>query len=129
MNVVTKSGSDRFHGDAFEFLRNTDLDARNYFDHARGAFRQNQFGGTLGGPIRKSKVFFFSDYQGTRTWKGSFPPAMSRAIPRSLSDVASYPDRHGERTRIAILLTQRAGLRVTQGEPYYTAGAATAANA
>src|SRR6201999_2900114 len=57
VNVVTKSGSDQFHGDAFEFLRNTDLDARNYFDHARGVFRQNQFGGTLGGPIRKSKLF------------------------------------------------------------------------
>src|SRR6202034_909985 len=58
INVVTKSGSNEFHGDAFEFLRNTDLDARNYFSPSRGEFDQNQFGGTLGGPIRKTKVFF-----------------------------------------------------------------------
>jgi hypothetical protein len=60
----------RFHGDVFEFLRNTDLDARNYFSPTRGAFDQNQFGGTLGGPIRKNKVFFFADYQGTRLTQG-----------------------------------------------------------
>ena len=59
VNVVTKSGSNSFHGDAFEFLRNTDLDARNFFDGTRGVFRQNQFGGTIGGPIRKDKSIFF----------------------------------------------------------------------
>src|SRR5262249_60926081 len=67
VNVVTKSGSDQFHGNAFEFLRNTALDARNYFAPERAAFRQNQFGGTIGGPIKKQKAFFFGDYQGTRT--------------------------------------------------------------
>ncbi len=50
INVVTKSGNNGFHGDAFEFLRNTDLDAKNYFDSTRGAFRQNQFGGHGGRP-------------------------------------------------------------------------------
>ncbi len=70
INVVTKSGSNAFHGDVFEFLRNTDLDARNYFSPTRGAFDQNQFGGTIGGPIRKNKVFFFADYQGTRSTQG-----------------------------------------------------------
>ena len=70
INVVTKSGSSEFHGDAFEFLRNTNLDARNYFSPARGAFDQNQFGGTFGGPIRRNKVFFFADYQGTRLTQG-----------------------------------------------------------
>ncbi len=70
INVVTKSGTNEFHGDLFEFLRNTDLDARNYFSPTRGAFDQNQFGATIGGPIRKNKVFFFADYQGTRLTQG-----------------------------------------------------------
>ena len=59
INVITKSGSNAFHGDLFEFLRNTDLDARNYFSPTRGTFIQNQFGGTVGGPIQKNKIFFF----------------------------------------------------------------------
>ena len=50
INVITKSGSNAFHGNVFDFLRNTDLDARNYFSPTRGVFRQNQFGGTIGGP-------------------------------------------------------------------------------
>ena len=70
INVVTKSGTNAFHGDGFEFLRNTDLDARNYFSPTRGAFKQNQFGGTFGGPIRRNKIFFFGDYQGTRSTQG-----------------------------------------------------------
>jgi outer membrane receptor for ferrienterochelin and colicin len=70
INVVTKSGSNEFHGDGFEFLRNTNLDARNYFSPMRGAFDQNQFGGTFGGPIRKNRIFFFADYQGTRLTQG-----------------------------------------------------------
>ncbi|HTC34981.1 MAG TPA: carboxypeptidase regulatory-like domain-containing protein [Bryobacteraceae bacterium] len=70
INVVTKSGSNEFHGDLFEFLRNTDLDARNYFSPTRGTFDQNQYGGTVGGPIKKNKVFFFADYQGTRLTQG-----------------------------------------------------------
>jgi outer membrane receptor for ferrienterochelin and colicin len=57
INVVTKSGTNEFHGDAFEFLRNTNFDARNYFSPTRGTFDQNQFGGTFGGPIRKNKLF------------------------------------------------------------------------
>ena len=70
INVITKSGSNAFHGDLFEFLRNTDLDARNFFSPTRGTFIQNQFGGTVGGPIKRNKIFFFSDYQGTRQVKG-----------------------------------------------------------
>jgi hypothetical protein len=70
VNVVTKSGTNAFHGDGFEFARNTNLDARNYFSPARGAFDQNQFGGTFGGPIRKNRTFFFADYQGTRLTQG-----------------------------------------------------------
>ena len=70
INVITKSGSNAFHGNAFDFLRNTDLDARNYFSPTRGVFRQNQFGGTIGGPIRHDRIFFFTDYQGTRQTQG-----------------------------------------------------------
>ncbi len=70
INVVTKCGSNQFHGSAFEFLRNTDLDARNFFSPQRGFYRQNQFGGTVGGPIKKNKLFFFLDYQGTRNAQG-----------------------------------------------------------
>ena len=70
INVVTKSGTNAVHGDAFEFVRNTSLDARNYFSPTRGAFHQNQFGGTFGGPIRRNGTFFFADYQGTRLTQG-----------------------------------------------------------
>ncbi|MFY9853635.1 MAG: carboxypeptidase-like regulatory domain-containing protein, partial [Terracidiphilus sp.] len=66
ISVITKSGGNGLRGSAFDFLRNTDLDARNYFSPTRGAYRQNQFGGTLGGPIRHESVFYFLDYQGTR---------------------------------------------------------------
>jgi TonB dependent receptor len=65
---VIKSGTNEFHGTAFEFLRNSELDARGYFepaDQPKAPFRQNQFGGTLGGPIKRNKLFFFGDYQGT----------------------------------------------------------------
>ena len=61
--VTTKSGSNQFHGTLFEFFRNTKLDARNYFAPTRNKFNLNQFGGSLGGPIRKDKTFFFLDYQ------------------------------------------------------------------
>src|SRR5262249_29219061 len=63
---VTRSGTNEFHGSAYEFLRNSDLDTRGFFDQSHGAppFRRNQFGGTLGGPIKKNKVFFFMNYEG-----------------------------------------------------------------
>ncbi len=66
VNVVTKSGTNHFHGDVFEFVRNSDFDTRSFYSANRGVLHQNIFGGTLGGPIRHDKVFFFGDYQGTR---------------------------------------------------------------
>ncbi|MGB8259493.1 MAG: carboxypeptidase-like regulatory domain-containing protein, partial [Terracidiphilus sp.] len=68
--VVTRAGEERVHGSAFEFLRNTALDARNYFSGERAAFRQNQFGGTLGGEPLDRGVALFADYQGTRLTEG-----------------------------------------------------------
>ena len=67
VNVVTKSGTNQFHGDAFDFVRNYKFDARNFFAPTRDTLKQNQFGATLGGPIKKDKLFFFGSYQGTRT--------------------------------------------------------------
>jgi len=67
VNVVTKSGTNDFHGDLFEFLRNGDLNARNFFAPTQDTLKRNQFGGTVGGPILKNKLFFFFTYQGTRT--------------------------------------------------------------
>jgi Carboxypeptidase regulatory-like domain/TonB-dependent Receptor Plug Domain len=62
--VTTKSGTNQFHGTLFEFLRNTALDARSFFAQNREQFNENEFGGSLGGPIKKDKTFFFVDYQG-----------------------------------------------------------------
>lgn len=75
VNVAIKSGTNQFHGTAFEFLRNDKIEANNFFNNRAGVaippFRQNQFGGTLGGPIRREKLFFFGDYQGTRIRRAS----------------------------------------------------------
>src|SRR5436853_1119410 len=68
--VTTRSGSNQFHGSAFEFLRNTSLDAASFFATSTEKFNLNQFGGSLGGPIRKDKTFFFLDYQGRRLRQG-----------------------------------------------------------
>src|ERR1700691_2154824 len=144
INVVTKAGTNAFHGDLFEFLRNTHLDARNYFSPTRGAFDQNQFGGTVGGPIRKNRVFFFADYQGTRSTQGvdtsQIPvPSQQDRTTGNFSDlplnssgfnplgfcgvagsaeipcVVSGPN-------IAATLSSKLGYTVQPGEPYYFSG-------
>jgi hypothetical protein len=138
ISVVTKSGTNAFHGDVFEFLRNTRLDARNYFSPTRGVFDQNQFGGTLGGPIRRDKVFFFADYQGTRLTQGidtgeiPVPSLQDRA--GNLSDAANAFTAVGQNgpapTTVggaywASQLSQKLGYSVTAGEPYYFPGCTT----
>jgi hypothetical protein len=65
ISAITKSGTNKFHGDAFEFLRNGDLNARDFFAPTRDSLKRNQFGGTIGGPILRDKLFFFAGYQGT----------------------------------------------------------------
>jgi hypothetical protein len=67
VNAVTKSGTNGFHGDLFEFFRNGDLNARNFFAPTRDTLKRNQYGGTIGGPIKRDKLFFFFGYQGTKT--------------------------------------------------------------
>jgi hypothetical protein len=69
-NIVTRSGSNQFHGDAYDFFRNDVLDARNFFSTSTDPLKQNQFGGTLGGPIRRDKTFFFGFYEGFRNRQG-----------------------------------------------------------
>jgi hypothetical protein len=71
VNAVTRSGTNAFHGNAYEFLRNSALDARNFFDTSKiPPFKRNQFGGSIGGPILKNRTFFFADYEGIRQSKG-----------------------------------------------------------
>ncbi len=70
VNVITKSGSNTFHGNIYEYFRNTILDARGYPDTSKPQLNQNQFGGTFGGPIRKDRTFFFLSYEGRRIRDG-----------------------------------------------------------
>src|SRR5437773_4098070 len=70
INLVTKSGTNTIHGSAFEFVRNEQLDARNFFAQEKPSFRRNQYGGYIGGPIRKNKTFFFGGYEALKTRKG-----------------------------------------------------------
>ncbi len=114
VNAVTKSGANALHGSGFEFLRNTDLDARNFFSPERGFYRQNQFGGTIGGPIKKNKVFYFGDYQGTRTNEGldSGLIAVPTLADRSGNLVGSgkFADRRGWRALPGESAPAKAGL-------------------
>ena len=71
VNAATKSGANTFHGSAFEFHRNSHLDARNFFDTTEPEFQRNQFGASLGGPIVKNETFFFTNYEGLHERLGS----------------------------------------------------------
>lgn len=114
VSVVTKSGGNKFHGEVFEFIRNRALDARNYFDTGAkpGAFRRNQFGAALGGPIRQNKMFFFAHYEGRRQvradsvtvtapttdmFKGDFSALLRLPTPIQLYDPATYDSATGKR--------------------------------
>lgn len=84
INATTKAGTNQFHGDAYEFLRNSALDAANYFDVVKPPFRRNQFGASAGGPIKRNKIFVFGDYEGLRqvlnlTQASVVPTAAARA--------------------------------------------------
>jgi hypothetical protein len=131
INVVTKSGTNQWHGNVFEFLRNTNLDAANFFESGqRGSYHQNQFGGTFGGPIKKDKLFFFADYQGNRVIQAVpqvISPAPSAAllqgdltsvIPSLTGTVVSDPlsNPNSWANQLSALL---GGQPITPGEPYY----------
>jgi Carboxypeptidase regulatory-like domain/TonB dependent receptor len=136
INVVTKSGTNRWHGNVFEFLRNTDLDAKNYFDVGnRGAYNQNQFGGTFGGPVIRDEIFFFADYQGNRVVQAV--PQTIAGAPSSATEAGNFsgiaasfdPVVNGVATpttvngaAFASQLSQQLGQPVAAGEPYYFPG-------
>ena len=86
-NIITRSGSNRFHGAAWEFLRNDAMDARNYFAPQVEPLKQSQFGGTLGGPIRKDKTFFFAYYEGFRNRQGE---TQSATVPSLLERQGNF---------------------------------------
>ena len=132
ITVITKSGSNAFHGNVFEFLRNTDLDARSYFDISRTAFEQNQFGGTFGGPIRRNKVFFFVDYQGTRNnigqGTGAVPvPTLAERSGDFSASAASLMTGSVQGAYWANVLSGELGYPVSNGESYYSPGCTTSA--
>src|SRR5580658_6320173 len=91
LNAVIKSGTNGFHGDVFEYLRNDDLDASPFFvvTSQKPAYKQNQFGGTIGGPIQKDKTFFFGDYEGFRLRQGIPQTAV---IPDQLMDQGNFSE-------------------------------------
>ena len=77
VNVITKSGTNQLHGNVYEFFRNKVLNSKGYFDSEKPDFKQNQFGGTLGGPIKKDRTFFFTSYEGRRIRQGISSDAIS----------------------------------------------------
>jgi len=145
MNTITKSGTNGIHGSAFEFLRNDKFDARGFFDpidQPKAELRRNQFGYAVGGPFWKNKLFWFTDYQGTREVRGAstgsvtVPTADQRSgtfTPADFADssgnpllVSSQPCPGGATCGLnwADTLTQRlaatTGQTVVDGEPYST---------
>jgi hypothetical protein len=119
VNVVTKSGTNQFHGDMYEFLRNTVLNAQGYCFSADGCpkpkFNMNQFGGTFGGPIKKDHTFFFASYEGRRIRQGITSPAVT--VPLAMerpSATQPFSDFSSESTFAGVLssayaLNQRPG--------------------
>ncbi len=136
INVVTKSGTNQFHGSGFEFLRNTVFDAKNYYSlptDKTPVFQQNQFGGTFGGPIKKDKTFFFVDYQGTRQNQA---PTVNVQMPSPANFTGNFSDSASSLTGTvqsnapstaspnpwSAILSRRLGYTVMPNEAYYFPG-------
>ncbi len=137
MNAITKSGTNSFHGDVFEYIRNDKMDAKNFFftDQPKSELRRHQFGFTAGGPFWKNKLFWFTDYQGTRQvasaeisdvavpssaeLQGNFDPSLlsgvvdSQSLPPNSCPPVAQPCLDWPTT-----LSNRLGYTVTAGEPY-----------
>jgi hypothetical protein len=155
VNVVTKSGTNGLHGDLYDFVRNNAMDSRGFFDlnqtnivtgqeipgTAVAELKRNQFGGTLGGPIRKNRLFFFTDYQGTREVSGAstgnvtVPSLTERQGDFSDVGTTGYAPLTGAVRsddlpgHFAQTLSARLGYTVNPGEPYYVPGCNSLASA
>jgi hypothetical protein len=151
VNAITKSGTNGIHGSAFEFWRNDKLDAKNYFFLGKSELRRNQFGYAVGGPFWKNKLFWFTDYQGTREVSGAEASANvpTDAQRQGMFDPCSFGTFTGPTCTAATfmpnlvdgsspgvcpncgwaeLLTQRLGYPVTLNEPYSFPGCTSTAN-
>ncbi len=134
MNAITKSGSNSIHGDVFEFLRNEKFDANKFFDNQappgpdgkapRAEWRRNQFGYAIGGPFIKNKLFWFTDYQGTRQIVGASTGLVDLPTLDQRNGVFSPADLSGtiDGPYWAQVLTNRLGYTVRNGEPYSSPG-------
>jgi len=108
VNVVTKSGSNQLHGNLFEFVRNGNFNARNFFAPRQDTLRRNQYGGTVGGPVKRDKIFFFAGYQGTKE---------RTAPPDSIAFVPTQAVLSGDFSAIASAACQSNGVARTIVDP------------
>ena len=113
MNAITKSGTNGVHGAAFEFLRNSNMDARAFFDPAVTVLKRNQFGYAVGGPALKNKLFWFTDYQGTRERRGTSGSLsqLPSVAQRSGVFTPERPERRSERPVLGAGADQASRLR------------------
>jgi hypothetical protein len=105
-NFVIKSGGNQFHGSAYEFLRNTDFDARGFFASVTPVQHTNQFGGSVSGPIRKNKIFFFGNYDGYRVVQGGQP---------ALYSIPTLQQRNGDFSQLPVAIFDPASTNCSAG--------------
>ena len=131
MNAITKSGTNSIHGTVFEFLRNDKFDSTRYFDDSVAELRQNQFGYAVGGPLWKNKIFWFTDYQGTRIVRGASTGFVN--VPTVAERGGDFSGNSGALSGTvqgpfwATTLSNRLGYTVNNSEAYYTPGCTTTA--
>jgi len=124
VNVITKSGGNAFHGDLYEYFRNTVLDARGYPDTTKPQLNQNQFGGTFGGPIKKDRTFFFFSYEARRVRNGQ--PGQLLNVPTGTPGAAATGEFAGDFTaaggfdppNAAQMSAGAGGIDDSQGTPF-----------
>ena len=119
LNAIIKSGTNQFHGDAFDFYRDTFLNARNFFQTTAPVFHQNQYGGTLGGPIWKNHTFFFLSYQGTRNRKPDANASANTTTVFTQDQRNGYfPDIASSNAKSPFALYGESGAMYAAGTPY-----------